>query len=383
MNTLYYGRQWNMRAVLADKAWEAGHFGSRDVVVAILDTGIDYLHPDLEGLVDLERSKSFVPVCDETGSNAPCEDVQKYYPGRLPFTDLFWHGTAGASIVASNGTMVRGVNNKVTLLAIKVSGQPNLSTPGRLIAGIVYAARMGADVIETPAGFDIDKRTDPGTAIAFELAALYAFAKGALVVGLSFNDGADLDNNGDIVRYPCEAFGVICASATGPTKAPEAPGGLNGPWENVDARATRPDPANPLIGKPYSGFGAAVDVAAPGGSLVTNPDAPPPNLPTFVWLPCTTAATEFSGPNGPMRCAPGGAQVAPGVGTSWAAPHVAGLAALLVAKHGHGKPAFIRSRILQSADDLSGDLGAPVADGRDPYYGYGRINVARALGLVP
>jgi subtilisin family serine protease len=288
--------------------------------------------------------------------------------------------------VASNGTMVRGVNKEVTLLAIKVSGDPNQSTPGRLIAGIVYAARMGADVIETPVGFDIDKRADPGTAIAFELAALYAHFKGALIVGLSFNDGADLDNNGDIVRYPCEAFGVICASATGPTGAPEAPGGLNGPWENVDARATRPDPANPLTGKPYSGFGAAVDVAAPGGSLVTNPNAPPPNLPTFVWLPCTTAATEDSGPSAVINCRPNGLpvldRVAPGVGTSWAAPHVAGLAALLVAKHGHGRPAFIRSRILQSADDLSGDLGAPVADGRDPYYGYGRINVARALGLV-
>ncbi len=60
-------------------------------------------------------------------------------------------------------------------------------------------------------------------------------------------------------------------------------------------------------------------------------------------------------------------------GTSFAAPHVAGLAALLVAQLGQGNPALIRARILQSADDL----GEP---GTDPYYGKGRINVARGTG---
>jgi subtilisin family serine protease len=63
-------------------------------------------------------------------------------------------------------------------------------------------------------------------------------------------------------------------------------------------------------------------------------------------------------------------------GTSFAAPHVAGLAALLVAQLGHGNPALIRARILESADDL----GKP---GTDPYYGKGRINVARAFGVLP
>ena len=364
----FYSRQWNMRAVLADKAWEAGHLGSRDVVVAIVDTGIDYEHPDLAGLVDLERSKSFVPKEEE--------DVEAFYPGRLPFTDLFWHGTASAALVASNANVLAGVNQNTTLLAVKVANQFDTGSVGRLIAGIVYAAKMGADVIETGRGFDIDKRKDPGTAIAFELAALYALAKGALIVAISFNDATDLDNNGDIVLYPCEAFGVICVSATGPTSAPEAPGGFNGPWENVDARATRPDPVNPLIGVPYSGFGAAVDVAAPGGSLVANPNAPPPFLPTIVWLPCTSTPTT----NSPMNCLPTSTvpileRVQQGVGTSWAAPHVAGLAALLVAQLGHDRPLLIRDRILRSVDDL----GEP---GDDPYYGKGRINVARALGLV-
>ena len=68
-------------------------------------------------------------------------------------------------------------------------------------------------------------------------------------------------------------------------------------------------------------------------------------------------------------------RVQEGVGISWSAPHVAGLAALLKAAHPMWGPAQLRAAILQFADDL----GQP---GTDPYYGRGRINVARALGLI-
>src|SRR5690242_8249023 len=129
----FYARQWNLRAVSAPAAWAAGFLGSRDVVVAILDTGIDYTNPDLAGLVDLDRSISLVP-----------EDVTRHYPGRLPFSDLFWHGTAVASAVASNASVLAGVNRYVTLLAVKVADSTNTHTAGRIISGIVYAADHGA-----------------------------------------------------------------------------------------------------------------------------------------------------------------------------------------------------------------------------------------------
>src|SRR6266550_3718958 len=334
----FYARQWNLRAVSAPDAWAAGHLGSRDVVVAILDTGIDYANPDLAGLVDLDRSISLVP-----------EDVTRHYPGRLPFSDLFWHGTAVAGVVASNAILLAGVNRSVTLLAVKVADSTNNHTVGRLISGIVYAADQGADVINLSRGSQRDKSQSPGFVAAWERAVNYAFRKGALVVSVAFNDAADLDHNGNIVRMPCEAANAICVSATGPTGA----AGINGPWVDVDAIA------------PYSAFGrSAVSVAAPGGAG---------DVGQFrrMWVLCTTTPTQTTGAPACRARQP----VAQGAGTSFAAPTVSGLAALLVAQLGHGNPALIRARILQSADDL----GQP---GTDPYYGKGRINVARALGLI-
>src|SRR5438128_2562880 len=334
-----YARQWNLRAVFEPEAWAAGHLGSRDVKVAIVDTGIDYLLPDLAGLVDLAHSTSFVP-----------EDViPTRYAGRLPFSDLFVHGTAVASVVASNATVLAGVNRYVTLLAVKVVDSTFRTSAGRLLAGIVYAADQGVDVINLSNGVQRDKSENPGTVAAFERAVNYAFRKGALLVSVPFNDAADLDHNGDLVRLPCEAANAICVAATGPTGA----SGVNGPWVNVDAPA------------PYAAYGrSAISVAAPGGAGEVGQFR-------RIWVRCTTTPTATTAaPACLARQA-----VAQPVGNSFAAAHVSGLAALLVAQLRHANPALIRARILQSADDL-GDPGT------DPYYGKGRINVARALGIV-
>src|SRR5437870_2358467 len=316
----FYARQWNIRAVFANQAWAAGFLGSRDVKVAILDSGIDYLHPDLAGLVDLEHSTSFVP-----------EDVTRHYPGRLPFSDLHGHGTFVTSIVASNANVVAGINRYVTLLAVKINDSTRASSASRFLSGIVYAADQGADVINISDGREFDKSKKPGTISAFERPVNYAFRKGALLVTVPFNDGADLDHNGDLVRLPCEAANAICVAATGPTGA----AGVNGPWENVDARA------------PYSAFGrSAVSVVAPGGAGEVGQFR-------RMWVRCTTTPTATTAaPACLARQA-----VAQPVGNSFAAAHVSGLAALLVAQLGHGNPALIRARILQFRRTTSGTPG--------------------------
>src|SRR5438874_7630896 len=224
----FYARQWNMRAVFANQAWAAGFLGSRDVKVAILDSGIDYLLPDLAGLVDLEHSTSFVP-----------EDVTRHFPGRLPFSDLHGHGTFVTSIVASNANVLAGINRYVTLIAVKINDSTRASSASRFLSGIVYAADQGADVINISEGRQFNKKNSPGSISAIELAVIYAFRKGALLVTVPFNDAADLDHNVDLVRLPCEAANAICEAATGPTSS----AGAEGPWDNVDAPA------------PYGAFG--------------------------------------------------------------------------------------------------------------------------------
>jgi len=342
----FYARQWNMRAVFADQAWAAGHRGSRDVVVALLDSGLDYTLPDFDGLVDLSRSKSFTPDEDPI--------VAERFPGRLPISDLFSHGTAVASVIGSRGTILAGVNQDVTLIAVKVFNRLNEGSVAQLLAGLVYAADQGADVINMSLGDTFDRRKDRASVAAVNRAANYAFRKGAVLVASSGNDAAELDHNGDVVVLPCEAPHVICVSATGPTSN----AGVNGPWVDVDAFVTL-----------YSNYGRfAIAVAAPGG---TGDFADPTRLQFGrIWTLCTTTPTEVSFP----ACL-AGRPIAQPFGTSLSAAHVSGLAALLVAQLGHGKPGRIRSRILHSADDL----GAP---GKDPYYGWGRINIARALGLL-
>lgn len=338
----FYARQWNLRAVFADQAWAAGHLGSREVVVAILDTGIDYLHPDLVGLVDLERSKSFAPEDDPV--------IAQRFPGRLPISDLNYHGTAVASIAASNAQVLAGVNRHVTLLAVKVWNRSGVGPLSQVLSGIVYAVDQGADVLNISGNYTFTPSEQPGSIAAVQRAVNYAFRKGALIVSPPGNDAADLDHNGDIVRLPCQATHTICVHATGPTGA----AGINGPWQNVDASA------------PYSGFGrSAISVAAPGGAGEVGQFR-------RLWVVCSTTTTETS----PAPACRAGQPLAQPAASSFAAPHVTGLAALLVAQLGHGNPALIRARILQSADDL----GEP---GVDPYYGHGRINIARALGVLP
>ncbi|PYO73852.1 MAG: hypothetical protein DMD64_05855 [Gemmatimonadetes bacterium] len=164
-----YPRQWNMRAIGADAAWDAGYLGSPDVKVVILDTGIDYLHPELQGLVDLSLSRSFVPAEDSV--------VDRLYPGRDHVTDLFWHGTAMAATVASNAKRLAGVTQHVTLIAVKVADRFVVTTTSAGLAGIVYAADQGADVMNVSGGVGIDKSESPGLIAAYLRALNYAWRK--------------------------------------------------------------------------------------------------------------------------------------------------------------------------------------------------------------
>ena len=107
----FYGRQlWNMNVINAPAAWAAGKQGVSTVKVGVLDTGIDYLHPDLAGRVDLTLSRSFLSAAENARVPAGAHLV----------ADLNYHGTHVASTIASNNWIAAGVTSNITLVGLKV-----------------------------------------------------------------------------------------------------------------------------------------------------------------------------------------------------------------------------------------------------------------------
>ncbi|TVR64152.1 MAG: hypothetical protein EA422_07590 [Gemmatimonadales bacterium] len=339
----FFARQWHLNAISAPQVWESGQTGSADITVAILDTGIDYTHLDLQGLVDLDRSVSFLPQDDAF--------VQQFFPGAHPIADLNFHGTHVAATVSSNALAAAGVTSKTTLVGVKVCNVEGRCPTGAVLAGMLYAADAGADVINMSLGGLFLKSANPGFVSLINNVANYVRQQGALLTIAAGNSAVDLNRNlipqedGSDFRAPslfasyCNATGVFCVSATGP----EAAGGINGPWLNVDAVA------------PYTNFGSAVNAAAPGGAA-----AP-------VWAACSRFSLQIP------QCQTGFFVI--GVsGTSMAAPHAAGVAALIKANNPGFNSAQLGRALERSADRIDGN-------GRSPFYGQGRINAARAVGL--
>jgi subtilisin family serine protease len=343
--------QWNMKAIRADAAWAAGKLGDRGVTVAILDTGIDYDDPDLNGLVDLSRSTSFVPSDNAVRA--------QFFPGRNDISDFNGHGTNVAAQVSSNAVVFAGVTSRTTLMGVKVLGANGNGSFGAILNGVLYAADHGADVANMSLGGAFLK-TGAGS-LTSELNRVFNYAKnhGMLMVIAAGNDAEDLDHNGNETAAFCDMVHVICVSAMGPATA----------TGRVDTPAY------------YTNFGrSAISVAGPGGNADAAHGFPAsvwpwgPDIASWVWSFCSkTRIAGFTPTGTPVltACAAGN-RLLGFIGTSQATPHVAGLAALLVSLDGHGRPDAIRHAIEHSADDL----GQP---GTDPVFGKGRINVANAI----
>src|SRR5437764_1056694 len=270
-----YSRQWNMRAVQADVAWSHGFLGSDAVSIFMLDSGIDYLHADLLGRVDLTRSVDlldtlYVPVVNANGDTVivrfvEADTVRHYFPDRLPFTDLFFHGTHTAATVSSNAARTAGVTSRTKLVAVKVCAYINDCPFSSILNGVIYAADNGADVINLSVGGAFTKAGNGRFVGLINKVFNYARSKGVTTVVSAGNEGIDLDHNGNTYQTFCDTPAVICVAATGPTTDATGLTIASGPWTDVDAPAF------------YTNFGrSAIDVAAPGGNGSFGPDLSPP-----------------------------------------------------------------------------------------------------------
>src|SRR5213082_2991019 len=202
-----FARQWNMRAVQADVAWAHGALGSSGVSIFMLDSGIDYLHADLLGRVDLNRSVDLLgtflaqAVVNKDTVIVPfteADTVAKYFSVRQPFTDLFFHGTHTAATVRSNAVRAAGITSGTTLVAVKVCGYINACPFSSILSGVIYAAQSGADVINLSLRGGFPKAGNGRFVGLLQRVFDFASSKGVTIVVSAGNAAANLNRNGNV-----------------------------------------------------------------------------------------------------------------------------------------------------------------------------------------
>jgi subtilisin family serine protease/Tol biopolymer transport system component len=320
---------WGLHNIQADQAWDLST--GAGATVAVIDTGLFVDHPEIRGNVWANPGEIASNGIDDDG-NGFVDDIHGWdfilHTGAL--VDLFGHGTHVAGTIAAvgdNGGGIIGVAWQAHVMPLNVFDGLGNATADTIAAALMYAVENGADVVNMSLG-GLDDSFLMRDAIDF------AAANGLVLVAAAGNDAVDVKT-----FNPADLDAVIAVGA-------------------VDHRD---QPAS------FSNFGGKIELAAPGGG----DDGPPAFEPSNSVLSLGYGAFDQR----LYLSAPVGNEIATLLrlaGTSMAAPHVSGTAALIVSRH----PEFTAEQVRQALRDGADDLGPP---GRDARYGYGRLNAARAL----
>jgi serine protease len=314
-----FGSQYSLPLIKAPAAWDIIQ-GDTSVIIGIVDTGVDWSHPDL--------SANIWHNWGETPNNGIDDDHNGYIddvigwdfgglgnadgsptPDNNPIEDRPDHGTnvAGiASAVTNNGVGVASIGFKCKIMPVKTTQDnerdPNTGGPYIIYGfeGIVYAADNGAKVINCSWG-------GGGYSLLGQETINYAMSKGALVVCAAGN------SNSAALFYPADYDGVLSVAATGST----------------DIKAS------------YSNYGEKIGVCAPGTGIYST------------WQPNTYATLS---------------------GTSMASPLAAGVAALVTGKFPAYTPEQVREQVRVNCDSISSkNSGYPYL------LGSGRVNAYKSV----
>lgn len=288
-----YEEQWNLRALNLPKTWGVEQ-GTPEVIIAVVDSGIDSQHPELRSQLWQNPNEIAGNGIDDD-RNGYVDDINGWdfsdaptMPGRGDFVkrdntpdDESGHGTHVAGIIAAepnNGVGIAGIAWHCRLMPLRagfISGAGAFLQSDDVAAAIVYAADNGAHVINLSLG-------DPAKVFIVQDAVTYAYQRGCVLVAAAGNSGTAEP------WYPAALENVISVA-----------------WLQENGR---------LAGD--SNFGATIDIAAPGDSILS---------------------TELAG------------DYATKSGTSMAAAHISGIAALILSANPACSNAEIRQMLTASA----------------------------------
>ncbi len=315
--------QWVPGTLRLPEAWERVR-GSPKVLVAVIDTGVDPLHPDLQDAIwvnpgeDLNHDGRYEPT-DENGvdddGNGLVDDIWGWdfvdaprFPDGGDFrkpdnqpVDEHGHGTAVTGIVAAtgdNGIGIAGVAFGTKVLVLRAGTSRGLLEEDDVAAALLYAVEMGARVVNMSFG-------DTEEAPFLEDVLRYAYSRGVVLLAAAGNDGNTTP------YFPAALSETISVGAS----------------DESDARAN------------FSSFGETLDFLAPGVSVLT-----------------TALGGGYQRFNG----------------TSAATPVASGVVALLLAENSKLTPEEVRARLATTAVDVP-------PPGWDMYNGAGRIDAYASL----
>lgn len=331
-NPLYPFQTWNYGLIDLPRAWSVGT-GSATVLVAVVDDGIRFDHPAIAANLtndgyDFVSDADTLPLC-AGGTITSADDGSGYDPDpTIPasyFPDstgtcfvaadfgnhgLHVAGTIGA--VGNTGIGVTGVNWHVRIRPVRVLGVGGFGTSYDVAQGVLYAAGLPADngaggTIQASAGAKIINLSlgSPTNDTTLQRAVASAIQAGALVVAAAGNDSTSQ------LFYPAAYPQVLAVAAVGPDAAPA----------------------------PYSNFGPYVGIRAPGGNFALGDGTD--GVMSTIWDFATSSPAY-----------------AWAEGTSMAAPHVSGVAALVLSQSPALDPAQLRSRLLTYAVGPATSYGA-------------------------
>ncbi|OYO16499.1 peptidase S8 [Enemella evansiae] len=306
-------QQWNNQMIKSDQANKITD-GSRNVLVGVLDSGIDYDHPDLRQNIDVGNSVSCVgagqPNTGRIDNKYAWEDTTSY------------HGThvAGTIAAARNGQGIVGVAPNVRMASVKVVNDDGFIYPEYAICGFVWAGDKNMDVTNNsyfvdPFEFWCGDQANQAPAMeAVRRSVAYATGKGVVHAAAAGNSSYDLANKTTDEGSPNDSTAV--------------PRQINSSCKDIPTEldgvvtVSSVDQARQKSGFSNYGYGV-IDVSAPGSAILSTMPTDHPTAPNYAKLS----------------------------GTSMASPHVAGVLALMKSANPNATPAQLISMLKAQAQD--------------------------------